>query len=283
MPTGDGLLVRLLPIGTIPLAAFAALCAAARAHGNGIIEITSRGNIQVRGLSAASAPQFAAAVAALDIAAEDGVPVLCNPLAGLDAEEVFDAAALAAELRRALAQRSFAAKLVAKSLRRDRRRRRARSRRDRRRHSALRASDRRRSRACASASAATKQARPHLGYVAPAHGVEAALRLLDVIARRGRDARARDILAGEGVAVFRAAIADLLMPAQRRPRQRDERIAPIAIGTASAARRNVACGIGARLRSCRCGFAGTIDRRRAPQPAQAASAPRRAERCWRSG
>ena len=38
MPTGDGLLVRLLPIGTIALDAFAALCAAARAHGNGIIE-----------------------------------------------------------------------------------------------------------------------------------------------------------------------------------------------------------------------------------------------------
>ena len=36
MPTGDGLLVRLLPIGTVPLAAFAELCAAARKHGNGV-------------------------------------------------------------------------------------------------------------------------------------------------------------------------------------------------------------------------------------------------------
>ena len=50
MPTGDGLLVRLLPIGTIPLDAFAALCAAAQAHGNGVIEVTARGSIQVRGL-----------------------------------------------------------------------------------------------------------------------------------------------------------------------------------------------------------------------------------------
>ena len=48
LPTGDGLLVRLIPIGTIALDAFAALCAAARAHGNGIVEITARGNIQVR-------------------------------------------------------------------------------------------------------------------------------------------------------------------------------------------------------------------------------------------
>ena len=56
MPTGDGLLVRLLPIGTIPLAAFAHLCAAARRYGNGIVEVTGRGSIQVRGLNAASAP-----------------------------------------------------------------------------------------------------------------------------------------------------------------------------------------------------------------------------------
>jgi precorrin-3B synthase len=69
MQTGDGLLVRLLPTGTIPLAAFAALCGEARMHGNGVIEITSRGSIQVRGLSGASAPQFADTIAALDIAA----------------------------------------------------------------------------------------------------------------------------------------------------------------------------------------------------------------------
>src|ERR1700676_1175884 len=116
LPTGDGLLVRLLPIGTMPLAAFAKLCAAARTHGNGVIEITSRGSIQVRGLNAGSAPHFAADIAALGIAAEAGVPILCNPLAGIDAEEIFDAAALAAELRRALAQGSLAARLGAPRL-----------------------------------------------------------------------------------------------------------------------------------------------------------------------
>ena len=62
MPTGDGLLVRLRPIGTVSLAAFKALCAAARQYGNGVVEITARGSIQVRGLSAASAPHFADAV-----------------------------------------------------------------------------------------------------------------------------------------------------------------------------------------------------------------------------
>src|SRR6201989_753700 len=78
MPTGDGLLVRLLPTGTIALDAFAALCDAAQAHGNGVIEITSRGSIQVRGLTPDSAPRFAAAVGAAEIAAGGGLPVLRN-------------------------------------------------------------------------------------------------------------------------------------------------------------------------------------------------------------
>ena len=42
MPTGDGLLVRLTPLGTMPLAAFAALAAAARKYGNGVVEVTAR-------------------------------------------------------------------------------------------------------------------------------------------------------------------------------------------------------------------------------------------------
>src|SRR3984893_16497939 len=104
MMTVDGLLVRLLPIGTIALDAFAALCAAARQHGNGIVEVTSRGSIQIRGLTATSAPRFAAAIAMLGIAARDGIPVLTDPLAGLLSDEIIDAAALAADLRLALAQ-----------------------------------------------------------------------------------------------------------------------------------------------------------------------------------
>src|ERR1700731_2399924 len=114
MTTGDGLLVRLLPIGTIALDAFAALCAAAREHGNGVVEVTSRGSIQIRGLSAASAPRFAAAVAALGIAAGDGIPVLINPLAGLDAQDIIDAGALAADLRLALARNPLPQSLAAK-------------------------------------------------------------------------------------------------------------------------------------------------------------------------
>jgi precorrin-3B synthase len=115
MATGDGLLARLTPSGaTIALAAFSGLCAAARRHGNGIVEVTSRGSIQVRGLTAASAGPFAAEVAALGIPAEEGIPVMPDPLSGLDETGLVDAGAIAGELRQALAASSLATKLSAK-------------------------------------------------------------------------------------------------------------------------------------------------------------------------
>jgi precorrin-3B synthase len=103
MPTGDGLLVRLVPADAMPLGAFVLLCTAARARGNGIMEVTARGSLQVRGLTPASAPLFASEVARLDIAAADGVAVLTGPLRD-DAEAMIDAGGLAHELRRAIAR-----------------------------------------------------------------------------------------------------------------------------------------------------------------------------------
>jgi len=210
MPTGDGLLGRLMSIGTIPLAAFSTLCAAARQHGNGVIEVTARGSIQARGLNAASAPRFARAVAALRIAAEDGIPVHSGPLSGLDPEEILDASALAADLRRALALRSLAGRLAPKvsvaidgggGLSLDEL-----------------AAD---VRLCAEVTnngvalrvgvgGETTRA-TQLGVVATNDGVEAAMRLLEVIARRGRDARARDVLAADGTALFRSTLAGILI------------------------------------------------------------------------
>ena len=134
MPSGDGLLARLRPSGTISLLAFAALCAAAREFGNGVIEITGRGSIQIRGLTAASAPLFADSITALAIAADDGVPVHTDALAGLDAEEILDAGSIAADLRRTLAHTSLAERLAPKAFRRHRWRWRTRPRQPRRRH-----------------------------------------------------------------------------------------------------------------------------------------------------
>ncbi len=239
MPTGDGLLVRLQPIGTIPLAAFAELCGAARRHGNGVIEITSRGSIQVRGLSVASAPQFAAEMAALDIAAAEGVPICCNPLAGMDADEIFDSSALAAELRHALTRASLATKLNGKasvaidgggalSLAR------------------LPADIR----LCGQAASGTVAFRVavggddataiSLGIVVRPDAVEAATRLLDVLAKRGRDVRARDILASEGITLFQNVVTDLLISdALPRPTRRFSE----AIGLHRLRDGSLACGI----------------------------------------
>src|SRR5262245_7843268 len=101
MQTGDGLLVRMMPAAMILPGAMAGWGAAARAHGNGTIEITARGSLQVRGLTPRSAPLFAAAVADLGIAAQEGVPVI----AGFDDDAVDG---LAAELRRAIADARLA-------------------------------------------------------------------------------------------------------------------------------------------------------------------------------
>jgi precorrin-3B synthase len=104
MPTGDGLLVRLMPTGPIPLDAFIAFCTAARQHGNGTLEVSARGSLQVRGLTPQSAPVFASTVAALGIDAADGVAVIEIPLGNDAPDALVDTAGLAAELRRALAQ-----------------------------------------------------------------------------------------------------------------------------------------------------------------------------------
>lgn len=95
MPTGDGLLARLRPVAPMPPSALAGLAAAARSHGNGVIEVTARGSVQVRGLAPATVTPFAAAVAGLGIDVEEGVAVI----AGFDAA----AAALAGAVRGALA------------------------------------------------------------------------------------------------------------------------------------------------------------------------------------
>ena len=242
MPTGDGLLVRMMPIGTIPLAPFKHLCAAARLHGNGIIEVTGRGSIQIRGLNAASAPRFAEAIAALGIAAEDGIPVLSNALAGLDAKEILDARAFAADLRRALTRTSLATRLAPKvsiiidsggALNLD----------------GVSADVR----ICAQATGdgavlriglgGDEATTTQIGSVAPVHGVNTAVKLLEVMAQYGRTVRAREILAAKGDAPFRSALTGLLkedvaparMPGRSDPigshRLRDELLA-VGIGLA---------------------------------------------------
>jgi precorrin-3B synthase len=54
---------------------------------------------------------------------------------------------------------------------------------------------------------------PMIGCVAPANGAKSALRVLEILAQRGRSARARDIIDVEGSAAFLPAVADFLIGA----------------------------------------------------------------------
>ncbi|MDF0660730.1 MULTISPECIES: precorrin-3B synthase [Rhizobium] len=103
MSTGDGLLVRLRPAGgALTLPQFRALARAAAAHGNGILEITARGNLQIRGLRAETVGQLAADIEAAGITVPDGPTIEISPLHGLDPEEVSDPAAMELSLRSTL-------------------------------------------------------------------------------------------------------------------------------------------------------------------------------------
>ena len=237
MATGDGLLVRMTPTGaTMSCQAFAALCAAARSCGNGVIEITSRGSLQIRGLTENSAQRFATAVGRIEVVFCEGPPVLINPLAGLDADAALDMSGVAAELRRVLAAAAFSADIGPKvsialdgggALHLD----------------AVAADVRMRTEAggaCLVAVAGDAETATPLGAVATEHAVEAAMAIVRVVAAAGPAARARDIIAANGAEVFRQAIADILIDHVRPPR----RPAAEPIGTHALRDGSVAIGLG---------------------------------------
>ncbi|WP_375449619.1 precorrin-3B synthase [uncultured Devosia sp.] len=98
MPTGDGLLARLrLAGGRLSPSQLAGLATLAANHGNGLLEITLRGNLQVRGLRPDSAGPFALAAETL-VATQSGLVVETPPLAGDDPREIADPRALAAAI-----------------------------------------------------------------------------------------------------------------------------------------------------------------------------------------
>jgi precorrin-3B synthase len=213
--TGDGLLIRLVPAGeTIALDAFAGLMRLARVHGNGIVEITGRGSIQVRGLTAASAAAFAAAAAALPIAVLHGVPVAVHPLAGLDPGEAAAALILARALRGALTRRSGVppgpkvsvvvdggGALTLARLAAD-----------------IRLSTQRSPAGIFHLALGGDAAGASpLGSLSARHALQAVPILLDAIAARGPDARARDILEREGPGALCRCLSHLLRPSPPPP------------------------------------------------------------------
>ncbi|MEP9351817.1 precorrin-3B synthase [Xanthobacter sp. KR7-225] len=112
MATGDGLLVRLVPAdGALAPAQLAGLCQAARGFGNGLLEVSARGSLQMRGLSEETIGGLRAAVTALAIAPREGVPLDLSPLAGRDVSEITDARPLARRLKDAIAEAGLAERL----------------------------------------------------------------------------------------------------------------------------------------------------------------------------
>ncbi|KEO54834.1 precorrin-3B synthase [Thioclava pacifica] len=104
MVSGDGLVVRVRPeSGRLAQAQAAGIARAAQAHGNGLIDLSGRANVQLRGVTPATHPAMIADLTALrlidaDIATETRRNIIVTPFA--------DAAtyALAESLQRALAR-----------------------------------------------------------------------------------------------------------------------------------------------------------------------------------
>ena len=114
MTSGDGLLARVKPpLGRMSAEAARQVAAAARACGNGQLELTNRGALQVRGLAEATLAPFreavlAAGLASADPAVERRRNVLVSPFVDAAGE------ALAAELERWIAQDRALASLPGK-------------------------------------------------------------------------------------------------------------------------------------------------------------------------
>ncbi|MGQ0671491.1 MAG: precorrin-3B synthase [Hyphomicrobium sp.] len=111
MPTGDGLLLRIRPrAGALTLDSLAAMAEVAGRFGSGAIDLTSRANLQLRGLTEATYP---AALAALDASglidrdahAEAIRNIVVDPMAGLDPSRI-DVRPLASEFEARLAAQS---------------------------------------------------------------------------------------------------------------------------------------------------------------------------------
>ena len=103
MPTGDGLLVRLHPpLGRLTGRQLQAIAAAARSCGNGLLDVSSRGNLQIRGVIAHSHPALVEQLADAGVAGPGPRRTIVSPLAGLDPIDHVDAAALAVRVEAAL-------------------------------------------------------------------------------------------------------------------------------------------------------------------------------------
>jgi precorrin-3B synthase len=112
MPSGDGLVVRLrLTCNEAPLALAGEIADWAETLGNGQIDLSARGNLQLRGVTDATLPALTRALAEAGLTdaspeAEAVRNVLVAPLAGYDPDAPFDVRPYAQALERELAGNS---------------------------------------------------------------------------------------------------------------------------------------------------------------------------------
>lgn len=119
MQSGDGLLVRVKPpLARLTPGAAHALADAATRYGNGVIELTQRGNLQLRGLRPETVAPFAQAMRDAGLAGspeqESRRKVLPPPLLDADPTLAPNAARLTAQLKQAFATDPRLAHLPAK-------------------------------------------------------------------------------------------------------------------------------------------------------------------------
>ncbi|WP_114858298.1 precorrin-3B synthase [Azospirillum brasilense] len=96
MEVGDGLLVRVrVPAGVLPAASAKRIAELGRRYGNGLVDLSHRGNLQLRGVAAADMAALIAELRALGYVSENAESeavrnVLTSPTAGLDGTAVLD-------------------------------------------------------------------------------------------------------------------------------------------------------------------------------------------------
>jgi len=211
--TGDGLLARLTPGAAIPVHAFIALCEASERDGNGIVEITQRGSVQIRGLTPSSASDFARTVESLGLGDENRPALLSPPLAGIDATATVDVRPLLEELRLALSNRPDSAALGPKvSVVVDS---------DGELHLDALPADIRLRMASTDEVHIAIGGNAHesiaLGWIAPNQVLAMVDELLARITARGRDARARNLTSGSDIADLKARFGHRAAPIARPP------------------------------------------------------------------
>jgi precorrin-3B synthase len=118
MPTGDGLLVRVHPqAGRLTASQLRAIAEAARNCGNGTVEVSSRANVQIRGVRKGSHGTLVRLLDRVGLADAPGGgpyrPCTVSPLAGLEGE-AFDSFVLASAINDALGADDSLANLPAK-------------------------------------------------------------------------------------------------------------------------------------------------------------------------